>query len=45
VQQVINELGVSSKKDMGLVMKTLIPKMQGRATSAEASKMVQELLD
>jgi len=43
-QQVITELGVNSKKEMGLVMKTLVPKLQGRATSTEASKMVQELL-
>lgn len=44
VRQTIKELGASSVKDMGTVMKTLLPRLQGRATNSEASRIVKEEL-
>ncbi|NSW51751.1 MAG: GatB/YqeY domain-containing protein [Anaerolineae bacterium] len=44
VQTVIDNVGAESKRQMGIVMKELIPRLQGRASSAEASKIVQDLL-
>ena len=44
VKQVIEETNASSIRDMGEVMKNLMPKLEGRASGQEASKIVQELL-
>ena len=44
VRQTIEELGAGSVKDMGTVMKTLLPLLQGRATNSEASRIVKEEL-
>lgn len=43
-QEVIKETSASSMRDMGEVMKQLMPKLQGRASGQEASKIVRELL-
>ena len=44
VSQTIEELGADSKKQIGAVMKLLIPRLNGRASSSDASKIVQEML-
>jgi hypothetical protein len=44
VRQAIKEVKATSPKDMGVVMKTLLPKLQGRATNAEASRKVKDEL-
>lgn len=43
-QDVIAEVGATSPREMGQVMKALMPRLQGRATGSEASKVVRELL-
>lgn len=43
-QEAITEAGASSLRDMGEVMKVLMPKLQGRASGSDASKAVRELL-
>lgn len=43
-QTVVNELGATGMRDMGNVMKHLIPKLEGRASGSDASKMVREIL-
>lgn len=43
-REVIAEVGATSPKDMGKVMKALMPRLQGRATGAEASQVVRRLL-
>lgn len=43
-QEAITETGAASMRDMGEVMKILMPKLQGRASGADASKAVRELL-
>lgn len=43
-QQVIIETGASNLKDMGVVMKHLMPKLGGGASGQEASKVVRDLL-
>ncbi len=45
VRQTIEEVGASSMRQMGEVMKVLIPRLEGRATGSQASQMVRELLD
>ncbi|MDY6872351.1 MAG: GatB/YqeY domain-containing protein [Chloroflexota bacterium] len=40
----INESGASTMRDMGNVMKVLMPKLQGRASGSDASRIVRELL-
>ena len=42
--QAIAEAGASSPKEMGQVMKILLPRLQGRATGSEASQAVRKLL-
>lgn len=42
--EVIHEAHATSFKDMGVVMKILIPKLEGRASGQDASKIVRELL-
>jgi uncharacterized protein YqeY len=44
-QQVIDEVGAASPREMGQVMKVLVPRLQGRATGQEASQVVSKLLD
>jgi len=41
---VIAQCNATSIKDMGVVMKTLQPQLAGRASNAEASRVVRELL-
>ena len=43
-QQVIDEVGAASPREMGQVMKVLVPRLQGRATGQEASQVVRKLL-
>jgi len=43
-KQVIEETGASSVRDMGTVMKILMPKLEGRASGQDASKTVRDLL-
>lgn len=45
VRQTITEVNATSIKDMGTVMKVLLPKLQGKATNAEASRIVKEELN
>ena len=42
--QVIAELGVTSQREMGQVMKTLMPRLAGRASGEQASQVVRKLL-
>jgi len=44
VRSVIAQCNATSNKDMGIVMKTLQPLLAGRASNAEASRVVRELL-
>ncbi|MEN6389923.1 MAG: GatB/YqeY domain-containing protein [Syntrophomonas sp.] len=44
IQEAINQTGANSAKDMGLVMKTLLPQIRGRADSKKVSQMVKEML-
>ena len=44
-QQVIDEVGAASPREMGQVMKVLMPRLQGRATGQEASQVVRKLLE
>jgi uncharacterized protein len=44
VRQAIEETGASSPADMGRVMKTLMPRLQGRATGDQASAAVRRML-
>jgi uncharacterized protein YqeY len=43
-RQAIDEAQASSPGDMGKVMKLLSPRLQGRATGAQASQIVRQLL-
>jgi len=43
-RQVIAEVGASSGREMGLVMKALVPRLEGRATGSQASQVVRKLL-
>ena len=43
-RQAIQETGATSLKEMGQVMKILMPKLQGRATGDQASQVVRRLL-
>jgi hypothetical protein len=42
--QVISELGATSQRDMGQVMKALMPRLEGRASGEQASQVVRKLL-
>jgi uncharacterized protein len=44
VRQTIEEVGASSMRQMGEVMKVLIPRLEGRATGSQASQVVRKLL-
>lgn len=43
-QEVITEVGATGMRDMGEVMKHLMPKLQGQASGSDASKAVREIL-
>jgi uncharacterized protein YqeY len=43
-RQVITEVGATSLREMGQVMKVLLPRLQGRATGDQASQVVRKLL-
>jgi hypothetical protein len=45
VREAIAETGAASQKDMGKVMKALMPRLQGRATGDQTSQAVRRLLD
>lgn len=44
VKQVIQEVGATSKADMGKVMGAIIPKVKGRADGRQVNRIVQEML-
>lgn len=44
VRQAIQEVGAENLQQIGLVMKWLMPRLQGRATGEQASQMVRRLL-
>lgn len=43
-QDVVEETDATSMRDMGRVMQQLMPRLEGRASGQEASKVVRELL-
>ncbi len=43
-EEVIQETGATSLKDMGKVLKVLIPRLAGRATNQDASRVVKDCL-
>lgn len=43
-RQAIKQIGAESPREMGQVMKVLVPLLQGRATGQEASQVVRRLL-
>ena len=43
-RQAIEEVGATSMREMGQVMKVLVPRLQGRATGQQASQAVRKLL-
>jgi len=45
IQAVIREVGASSLKDMGKVMKILMIRLKGRAEGAKVSSLVKELME
>ena len=44
VAQTIEELSASSAKDLGRVMKSVLPKLSGRADGREVNRLAKELL-
>lgn len=44
VRECIAEVGATSRKDIGAVMKVLMPKIRGRADGKAANQIVQEML-
>lgn len=44
-QEAIQEAGASGPEQMGMVMKVLLPKVQGRAGGKEVSQVVRNLLE
>jgi uncharacterized protein YqeY len=43
-RQVITEVGATSQREMGQVMKVLLPRLAGRATGDQVSQVVRKLL-
>jgi uncharacterized protein YqeY len=43
-KEAIVEVGASSPKEMGMVMKVLMPRVQGRADGSQVSQIVRQLL-
>lgn len=44
-RQAVDETGASSQREMGQVMKVLVPRLRGRATGKQASEVVRKLLE
>jgi hypothetical protein len=44
IQEAIAEVGAASPKEMGMVMKVLMPRVQGRADGSQVSQTVRQLL-
>lgn len=44
IQNTVNEIGASSMKDMGRVMKAVLAKVQGQADGSSISTIVKEIL-
>ncbi len=44
VKSTVTEIGASNMKDMGLVMKAVLDKVQGQADGSSVSKIVKEIL-
>jgi uncharacterized protein len=44
VKQAIAEVGATSLREMGQVMKVLVPRLEGRATGDQASQVVRKIL-
>lgn len=44
VKEVIEEVGATSLREMGQVMKALMPRLEGRATGQQANQAVRKLL-
>jgi uncharacterized protein YqeY len=44
VSEIISEIGAESMRDMGKVMQAALPKVSGKASNAEISAVVRELL-
>jgi uncharacterized protein YqeY len=44
VTEAIEEISASSPKDLGMVMKTVMPKLAGRADGREVNRIARELL-
>ena len=44
VREAIAEVGATSAREMGQVMKILMPRLQGRATGGEANQVLRRLL-
>ena len=45
IKAIITETGASSPKDMGKVMKVLIPRIKGRADGTKVSSLVKEIME
>ena len=45
VQELISELGITDIKDLGKIMKTIIPEFKGRADNEQIKKLVTECLN
>jgi uncharacterized protein YqeY len=43
--QAVDEVGATSQREMGQVMKVLVPRLQGKATGKQASEVVRKLLE
>jgi uncharacterized protein YqeY len=44
-RQAVDETGATSQREMGQVMKVLVPRLRGRATGKQASEAVRKLLE
>ncbi len=44
VESVVSDMGASGMKDMGKVMKTVMPRLMGRAEGKEVSEVVKNIL-
>jgi uncharacterized protein YqeY len=44
VKEAIAEIGASSMADMGKIMQTVMPKVQGRADGGQVNQLVRKLL-
>lgn len=44
IQEAVNRLGLKEQKEMGLLMKDIMPKLKGKADSSLVGKIAKELL-